>query len=261
MSILLINTVIRYLWGLKLLSCNRLILVFCLTFFTNTIFANEQLVVAVGLAKPPYVIQEFDTGFELDLIRNLLKEMGKSTKFVYTQFGHSSKMLKVKAVDAVMTTNKSIFSDSTKLSDKYITYQNVAISLKSSQLTINTIADLANYSIASFQKADIVLGQAFADAVDQSPAYMKVAEQSRQPKLLLKKRVEVLVMDKNIFSYFARAQGIKDIQASFIFHPIFPETHYRMAFKNQKYVDDFNEAFAKYKLTNEYLALKNRYNL
>ncbi len=239
----------------------HLLLTFCFIILSKMAFASEQLVVAVGLAKPPYVIQEFDTGFELDLIRNLLKEMGKSTKFVYTQFGHSSKMLKVKAVDAVMTTNKSVFSDSTKLSDTYITYQNVAISLKSSQLTINTIADLANYSIASFQKADMVLGQAFADAVDQSPAYMKVAEQSRQPKLLLKKRVEVLVMDKNIFSYFARTQGIEDIQEQFVFHPIFPESYYRMAFKNQKYVEDFNKTFAKYKLTNEYLALKKRYNL
>ena len=230
-------------------------------FFSNALFASDQLVVAVGLAKPPYVIQADGSGFELDLIRNILKKMGKSTKFVYTQFGHSPKMLAVKEVDAVMTTNQNVFSDSSKLSDAYITYQNVAISLSDSNLIINTIEDLANYSIASFQKADKVLGQAFADAVDTSPLYMKIADQSQQPMLLLKKRVEVLIMDRNIFKYFASELNIKDINGQFTFHQIFPETHYKMAFKNKEYVKIFNNTFAQYKQTDEYLLLRKNYNL
>jgi len=231
------------------------------TFFSNNLFANDQLAVAVGLAKAPYVIQTKNSGFELDLIRNILKKMGKSTKFIYTQFGHSSKMLEVKEIDAVMTTNQDVFSDNSKLSNVYITYQNVAISLKESNLTINTIEDLANYSIASFQIAEKVLGQAFGDAVDQSPIYLKIADQSQQPMLLLKKRVEVLVMDKNIFKYYANELSIKDIGAQFTFHQIFPDTHYRMAFKNKEYVQIFNDIFAQYKQTDEYLLLKNKYNL
>lgn len=59
-------------------------LAICLVFITNTLFAKDQLVVAVGLAKPPYVIQSNNSGFELDLIRNIFKKMGKSTKFIYT---------------------------------------------------------------------------------------------------------------------------------------------------------------------------------
>jgi hypothetical protein len=53
--------------------------------------------------------------------------MRKSVKFIYTTFGYSSKMLKIQEVDAIMTTNKSVFSDQLKLSDVYIFYQNVAI--------------------------------------------------------------------------------------------------------------------------------------
>jgi polar amino acid transport system substrate-binding protein len=230
-------------------------------FFSNALSAKDQLIVAVGLAKPPYVIQADDSGFELDLIRNILKKMGKSTKFVYTQFGHSSKMLEVEEVDAVMTTNQNVFSDISKLSDAYITYQNVAISLKQSNITINTIEDLANFSIASFQKADKVLGQVFADAVDKSPLYMKIADQSQQPGLLLKKRAEVLIMDINIFKYFAGELNVNDINGQFVFHQIFPETHYKMAFKNKKYVRIFNDTFAEYKQTDDYLFLRNKYNL
>ncbi len=228
------------------------------TFLSNTLFANDQLLIAVGLAKPPYVIQGKNSGFELDLIRNILKKMGKSTKFIYTPFGQSAKMLEVEEIDAVMTTNQQVFADSSKLSDVYITYQNVAISLKDNNLTINTIEDLKNYSIASFQKADKLLGQGFADAVDRSPLYLEIAVQRQQPILLLKKRVEVLIMDKNIFKYFANELNI---DAKLTFHQIFPDTHYRMALKNKAYVKLFNSTFAEYKQTDEYLTLKNGYNL
>jgi len=235
--------------------------VLCCVFLSNAIHANEELVVAVGLAKPPYVIQSDDSGFELELIRNVFKKMGKSTKFVYTQFGHSSKMLKVKEIDAVMTTNQSVFSDNSKLSDDYITYQNIAISLRKNNLKINSIEDLANYSIASFQKADKVLGSAFADAVDKSPLYMKIADQSHQPMLLLKGRVQALIMDRNIFEYFTRKLDINDINTLFTFHQIFPKTNYKIAFKDRKNVQLFNDVFAQYKQSNEYLSLRKSYNL
>jgi len=232
-----------------------------LTFCSQYSVANDELVIVVGLAKQPYVIQTDDSGFELDLIRNILKKMGKSTKFIYTTFGHSSKMFKIKEVDAIMTTNKSVFNDQLKLSDVYITYQNVAISLKESNLTINTIKDLANYSIASFQKANKILGPEFADAAKQSPLYFEVANQSQQPTLLLKKRVEALVMDKNIFKYFTKDLSNKERNTLFTFHQIFPGTDYKVAFKNKKYLHTFNDYLAKYKKTKEYLLLRKNYNL
>jgi polar amino acid transport system substrate-binding protein len=232
-----------------------------LTFCSQYSVANDELVIVVGLAKQPYVIQDDDSGFELDLIRNILKKMGKSTKFIYTTFGHSSKMFKIKEVDAIMTTNKAVFKDQSKLSDVYITYQNVAISLKDNNLTINTIKDLANYSIASFQKADKLLGSDFADAAKQSPLYFEVANQSQQPTLLLKKRVEALVMDKNIFKYFTKDLSNKERNALFTFHQIFPGTDYKVAFKNKEYLRIFNNNLAKYKQTKEYLLLRKNYNL
>lgn len=170
-------------------------------------------------------------------------------------------MLEVTEVDVVMTTNQSVFSDISKLSEEYVTYQNVAISLKDNNLTINTINDLANYTVASFQAADKVLGKAFADAVAKTPLYMEIADQSQQPKLLLKNRVDVLIMDINIFNYFARELGIKDIKSRFTFHQIFPKTHYRIAFKDKLLVQPFNDVLAQFKLTEEYSQLKKSYNL
>ncbi len=222
---------------------------------------QQQLVVAVGLAKPPYVIQKNDTGFEIELIRHMFKEMGYSTKFVYTTFGHSSKMLDVKEVDAVMTTNNRVFKDKSKLSDNYINYQNVAISLKENNLPINSIKDLSQYNIAAFQKADKVLGQEYADAIDLSPIYLRVADQKQQPMLLLKKRVQVLIMDKNIFNYLIKGLAIADVNEKFTFHPIFPITHYKMAFKNTELIPKFNQIFEQFRRSPAYQKLKEQYEL
>lgn len=229
--------------------------------FSVSLFAENELVIAVGLAKPPYVIQEKDSGYELDLVSHIFEKMGNTTKFIYTQFGHSAKMLAVNEVDAVMTTNSRVFPDTSLLSDVYITYQNVAISLKKNNLTIDKLADLSRYTMASFQKADKVLGEEFASAVNQSPLFMKVAEQSRQPALLIKERVEVLIMDINIFKYFAKELGIKKVEERFTFHPVFPESHYRIAFKERTNVITFNQALAEYKKSQDYVLLKQQYNL
>ena len=240
---------------------NSLSFLICsLAIFTKSVFANEQIVVAVGLAKPPYVIQQNNSGFELELLRNVFQKMGKLTKFVYTSFGHSSKMLEVKEIDAIMTTNQYVVSDTSKLSNTYITYQNVAISLKENNLSINTINDLANYSMASFQKADKVLGPEFSIAAKQSPLHLKIGEQKKQPILLLKKRVDVLIMDINIFKYLIKELGLESIDEKFTFHFIFPKSSYQVAFKNKENISIFNNALANYQNSEAYLLLKERYN-
>ncbi|GLX76967.1 polar amino acid ABC transporter [Thalassotalea insulae] len=244
----------------KLLSVNLLLPLIMLS-VSSVSYARQELAVAVGLAKPPYVIQENDSGFEIELIRNVFELMGYSTKFVYTTFGHSPKMLNVKEIDAVMTTNNRVFKDESKLSNIYVTYQNVAISLKESNLAINAISDLSNYSIAAFQKADKVLGNEYANAIEHSPIYLRVAEQKQQPVLLLKKRVQVLIMDRNIFNYLVKQMQISDIEQTFTIHPIFPETHYKMAFKNPEHRSSFNQMFDQYRYSDDYQILKKQYDL
>ena len=182
----------------------RVLIALLFTSISLPALTKDKFNIAVGLAKPPYVIQSDNSGFEIDLIRNVMANMNKSAQFVYTSFGHAPQMLAVDEVDAVMTMNTRVFSDTTKLSDVYIIYQNVAVSLKNKLLKIDSIKDLANFSVASFQKADKILGLDFENAVNQSPLFLQVADQKRQPNLLIKERVDVVVMDKNIFNHFAR---------------------------------------------------------
>lgn len=84
----------------------------------------------VGLSKPPYVIEETRSGFELELIRQLLTLIGKDPEFIFIPYGRSEKMLALPDINAVMTANKEMFPNINTLSENYIKYQNVAISLK-----------------------------------------------------------------------------------------------------------------------------------
>jgi len=247
--------------GRVILIWKSLFAILLATLISQAAIAKETLVIAVGLAKPPYVIQANNSGFEMELIRNVLATMGKSAEFIYTSFGHSSKMLAVDEIDAVMTANNRMFHDETKLSNGYIIYENVAISLKSKNLSIESITDLANYSVASFQKADKILGEKFETAVNQSPYFLQIADQRRQPILLLKERVDVVVMDKNIFNYLARELKIEQLENKFSFHYIFPKTHYKMAFKETQNTINFNKALFKYTNSDAFKALFKKYKL
>lgn len=236
-------------------SCLALV---CLL-YTHSIYGKEFLI-AVGLTKPPYVIQETNKGFELELITAICKKMQKQCRFVHTEFGHSVKMLQVEQIDAVMTASKQVFSGQAHLSTSYITYQNVAISLKERNLDIQSIADLGKLSIASFQSAHKVLGKEFAQAAQDSPMYLQIAIQKQQPLLLLKKRVDVIVIDINIFKYLIKSMALGDIDSQFNIHPVFPPSKYHMAFKDEQLKDAFNSAFKFIQQSEDYQKLKVKYD-
>jgi len=241
--------------------CPSIFIIIVLILNSYSVLAVDRFNVVVGFSKPPYVIQENNSGFEIELVRNVLASMGKTTKFVYTAYERTPKMLAVKEIDAVMTTNNKTIPYQSKLSDVYINYQNVVISLKSKHLKINSIDDLAAFSVASFQNADKVLGEKFGNAVKKSPLFLQIKHQSQQPLLLLKGRIDVIVIDKNIFNYLVAEIGIQNPENIFSFYPIFPKSPYKMAFKDSANVQVFNQVLKQYLSSNSYLALLKKYHL
>lgn len=228
--------------------------------FCTKAIAQDDFKVVVGLPKPPYVIQDSNSGFEIELVREVLQNINKRVEFVYVPYGRSNKMLDVDDINAVMTVNSQIFPKNALLSDSYVTYQNVAISLKRNKFSINKIADLGDYSIATFQLAHKVLGQEFASAVEKSPLFIQVADQKKQLELLILGRVDTLVMDIHIFQYYLVLLDLQHIKNQIIYHKVFPESPYRIAFKKEKDLKAFNTALGLFKKTGAYAALKYKYN-
>jgi polar amino acid transport system substrate-binding protein len=241
------------------MSKNIIIFIFFSLISINCL-ANQPFKVVLGLSKPPYVIEKNHLGFELELIQQILTMMGKAPEFIFIPYGRSEKMLAFSDIDAVMTANKHIFPNIDTLSKNYIDYQNVAISLKENAVSLNSIADISNYSIASFQIAHKILGVEFAEAVTDSPLFIQVADQEKQLKLLFLGRVEIVVMDLKIFLYYLNKLNINERESDIKVHHIFPTSSYSMAFKNAGNVSAFNQAMKKYKMTANYQKLIEKYN-
>lgn len=238
----------------------KLMIVVMFAFFHAASYAAEQINVVVGLAKPPYVFEKNNEGYELELVSHILNKINKTPNFIFVPFGRSPKMFTADDIDAILTSNKQLMHGSDMLSDTYITYQNVAISLKENNFQLKRISDLRNYSIASFQSAHKILGEEFAIASVYSPMYTQVNNQKKQLELLMKKRVDVIIIDINIAQYYLNLLTETSLKDSVKIHTIFPPSEYSLAFKDKSMIKPFNHALKSFKNSKTYIELKNKYN-
>lgn len=240
-------------------KCLCISFVYLFAVLLNQVHANE-LDMAVGWTKPPYVISEGDTGFEIDLIKAVFSQMGYQIRPIYVPYGRSHTMLKNDEVDITLTLNHQLDIDSDMLSDVYVTYQNAIFSLKSRALKITSMDDLQGKSIVGFQNASWVLGKVFRQAVKSSHLYIELPNQKRQVEMLLLGNVDAVVMDINIFNHFSRLLTGADQMANVNIHRLFQASDYHVGFKDKNLKKQFNLALADYLSSGDYVELKNEYN-
>ena len=228
--------------------------------FSIRLGAQPVAKIVVGLSKPPYVIKESMSGFELELIQQIFKVSGKRAEFIFVPYSRSEKMLQRDDITAVMTINEQVFPNTTLLSENYINYENVAITLNKNNILLPNISSLANHTVASFQLAHKVLGQEFANAMKIAPVFTQIVDQEKQVELLLRGRIEVVVMDVKIFLYYLNKLNMSARKSDVKFHHIFPVSPYRMAFKHKTERDEFNQALAKFRHSARYQNLISKYN-
>ena len=220
----------------------------------------KKLDIAVGWSKPPYVIPAGNTGYELDLIKILLQSLGHDITPIYDPFGRAHVMLKQGAVDVALTLKDNMGIDPNSLSDVYITYQNVALSLKEKSIQLDTIADLKSYTIVGFQKASIVLGMTYKTAVESSRLYIELPEQLRQVEMLMSGNTDVVAMDINIFIHLSeQLKGANQLHNVDI-HQLFEPSHYRAGFKDLDLKNAFNLALYDFLGSAEHQTLVDKYS-
>lgn len=234
-----------------------LIVLACTLFHAHAV--AKKLDVAVGWTKPPYVIAEGNTGFELDLMAAVCKQLGHEIVPLYVPFGRSYTMLKDGEVDITLTLTDRADIKQSRLSDVYVVYQNVAISLKEKKLAIDEISDLANVTIVAFQNANIVLGSEFASVVKTSPLYIELPNQSRQVEMLLMGNTEVVVMDINIFNHLSRNFLGSNPMPEITVHKLFPASPYKAGFRDVALKQQFDFYLSLYKQSPAYTELLNKY--
>lgn len=210
--------------------------------------------VAISFSIPPYVIRDEDRGMEYDLVDQALAAGGYALEPVYVELGQELALLEAGEVDAAMTLPEDADTE-LPLSEPYITYEDVAITLAERDIEIASPADLAGRSVGAFQGAADYLGPDYAAAVADNPAYTELADQAQQNIALYEGDVEVLVSDIRIFEWYDRQPRVRDAvdsSAPVDVHPIFAPTLSRMGFRDPAARDAFDSAIAELRASGRY---------
>lgn len=209
---------------------------------------------------PPYVFED-GTGIVVDIVRTALEAGGHKVQPVYVPIERGFKMFADRQVDGT-----TILQESSGLKAEYsaefMQYHNRAFALKSRNLAIQKVGDLADKSVVAFQNADKYLGREFGRMASANKRYKEMAQQEAQTTMLLLGRIDVAVMDESIFRYYRQkliAEGKATSTQEPTVYDIFPPTPFRAAFIDGKVRDDFDRAIANMRKDGRYEAIYVKY--
>ena len=237
----------------NLVGCFALILCSLLMAAMPSSARAAALNVLVGQNKPPYIRLETVSGYEIELLREVVRRMGHEAVFVFVPNSRIRSLLDSGNGDIATLQPNDVVDPSVFFSQPYIRYQNVVVSRASDELTIAHPADLAEKMVVAFQGASRVLGADYRDAVAQNPGYLENVDQKAQVDMLFNGRAQAIVLDCNIFMHH---QQTNSMPVAVTIHELFSSSLYRAAFRDAALQRSFDRALLSVLLDNWYQQLQ-----
>ena len=88
---------------------------------------------------------------------------------------------------------------------------------------------------------------------------MEFPDQNKQVEMFLKGKVDIVVMDINIFNYISKSYLGSSHMANINVHRIFPSSSYHLGFSDKDLKNEFNTYFKKFQNSVEYSNLVEKY--
>lgn len=221
---------------------------------------RPELLVAISLDMPPYVMDDAASGLEVDIVRQAL--MGYRLHFIQLPYGELQTAVQQRGVDVSLGVQQE---DNDLLSSTdFVTFANYAISKKADGFRIDSVADLRDRQVLTWGNAYRELGgefeAMFSPQSSQRKNYIEVADQEEQVRMFWEGKGLVVVIDHSIFSHFSRKMNHPLDQVAF--HAIFPPvTNFKAAFKDVAVRNRFDEGIAALCGSGEYAELLQRYGV
>ena len=227
--------------------------------------AANDLIIAHGLDKPPFVFGSEPRGLEVDIMREALAFKGHTMRVVHIPNKRLQVAIQTAGVDGAATVREA--DDGNYYSDDFITFENYAITRRSADIRLDSVADLKGHTIAAWQNAYRDLGPEFEAAfrpdshADYLKNYFELPSQRSQNQMFWHDRAEVIIVDKTIFLWYRKELAKEvDTSADVVFHRLFPKrTAFQVAFKDKRIRDDFNEGLRHLRETGRYRQLVEAY--
>ncbi len=225
--------------------------------------ATNVIELTAGLSKPPFVIENNlkKPGIQLDLIKAIFAEEKQIVRFVHVSLARSFANTDKWHSDGVITLPNGYSHDNVFVSMPYISYQNVVVTLKEDNLSIDLLTDLQGKKVIAFQTAQKFLGVEFANAVEEAAEYREISDQMRQIRMLFAKRTQALVLDISIFKYFLHNNPDSSYAKPYKVHWLFAPRIYSAGFKSKLHRDKFNSGLNKIKANGKYQQILDKYLL
>ncbi|GAA6173104.1 hypothetical protein NBRC116592_27740 [Colwellia sp. KU-HH00111] len=222
-----------------------------LAFIQTKVFAKQDNTIEMlaGISKPPFIVAGEDKGMQLDIIAAALAKNNKVVQFTYLPLSRHLDVFHSREFDGITTLGENEKEWGLCLSKPYIIYQNVVVTLVSSNLNINQLSDLSKLKVAAFQNATRFLGEKYKAVFEHSVDYVELAEQSNQLELLLSGKVDALIIDINIFKFLLANKRRenptsqiynKDFLTYFFFEP----KAYKAGFKSKQLCQQFDQGIS-----------------
>ena len=198
-----------------------------------------------GLSKPPFVMAEEGKGMQVDIIEAAFAKSNKFVRFTYLPINRHLDVFHNREFDGIITLDSHEKEWGIYLSQPYIIYQNVVVTLIDSKIKPDNINELADFKVAAFQNATRFLGESYKAVFKHSANYTELADQQSQISLLFSGRVDAVIMDVNIFKHLLAIKrqeetntGIynKAYEVHFLFNP----RAYTAGFKSKELSQQFD---------------------
>jgi len=211
----------------------------------------ENVVMVFGQSLAPYIIEENNSGVELSIIKEALAFEGHELVPVYTQLGRITFMFDQNKVDAAHRyIKKDKINSDIFYGDVTLEYHDVFFTLQERNITIKSPSDLKAYTLSSFQDAK----RHYPRWLPEDFEHSQTSAQITQVRLLQLGLVDIVLSDKNIFSYNSAlyrlsSHGVlKDMRMHIFTTPY----RYNPVFKSKEIAKAFNRGLIKLKETGRY---------
>ncbi len=243
----------------------KFIFLLFLNLYSNSIYAENKIVLYEGDSLPPYAIPETDSGASVEIIREAFKTQDYLVKFIYVPITKLAEDLdKDPQIDGA---SRNIFkkADPNKFSNNYIKFHDCVNTLEENN-SIKNMDDLSKSSIIAFQGAKLYLGKKYNDAVSLNRSYREINNPLTQTSQLLLGRINAIVSDIYILNYkikeFIKMFPDIKIKSDKIKCSIYLNNKpYRAYFKNKKYKDLFDLGLTKIIKNGKYSLILKKYNI
>ncbi|WP_019676554.1 substrate-binding periplasmic protein [Arsukibacterium perlucidum] len=197
----------------------------------------KTLKVAVNIGPPWAFYQEGTgvTGIDVEIIRHILTSLGYETEFHLLGYSRLIKEFNEGKYD--VASPAAFAAENGHLTQRYLPFHDVAVSLKKHKHRIDTIADLKGKNVIAYQFARSVLGDEFAGAVTDAN-YLEVAERELQLTLLVNDRTDLVIDERRLLSYIMQQHYPNQKLA---IHPIFANKSYGAIIKDKYLQQQFDK--------------------